>query len=347
MFIELPDLFVRALRASLMSPQMPRDAAADAAAALRDRVPEPDRAAFDDAYAEARIAYSVRDDDVGIVLWCTGLMHRAVREAARRLASRGAVADATHAYDARPDELPALLRGATSPSASELAARTARRLELDALEPPFTLGEEGPMPSLDCFPPAVARMQRAVMTFIDAMNGTRSDRHASAASSAAAAAPVMVEGTGVSPGVYEGRARIVRTADDFHRIERGDILVAKYTSPAYNVLLPLLGGIVTERGGLLSHAAIVAREYGIPAVVDTRTALSQIPDGAVVRVDGKSGTGHGRPRTGQRGVRCPFVRCPFVRCPFVRCPFVRCPFVRCSCVRGVRGADGRTGGHPA
>jgi phosphoenolpyruvate synthase/pyruvate phosphate dikinase len=61
------------------------------------------------------------------------------------------------------------------------------------------------------------------------------------------------------------------------------------TSEAFNILLPLLGGIVTDNGGLLSHAAIVAREYGIPGVVGTREATRLIPDGARVRVNGDAG----------------------------------------------------------
>ena len=68
------------------------------------------------------------------------------------------------------------------------------------------------------------------------------------------------------------------------------MLVTGSTSAAFNVILPLLGAIVTDRGGQLSHAAIVAREYGIPAVVGTMRATSLIPDGALVRVDGTAGT---------------------------------------------------------
>jgi rifampicin phosphotransferase len=67
------------------------------------------------------------------------------------------------------------------------------------------------------------------------------------------------------------------------------VLVTRNTSPYFNVVLPLLGAIVTDRGGQLSHAAIVAREYGIPGVVGTREATSVIPDGAWVRVDGQTG----------------------------------------------------------
>jgi pyruvate,water dikinase len=98
-----------------------------------------------------------------------------------------------------------------------------------------------------------------------------------------------VRGTGVSSGAHTGTARIVGGPQDFARLQRGDVLVTNSTTAAFNVVLPLLGAIVTDRGGLLSHAAIVAREFGIPAVVGCTDASSVIPDGATVSVDGSLG----------------------------------------------------------
>jgi phosphoenolpyruvate synthase/pyruvate phosphate dikinase len=98
-----------------------------------------------------------------------------------------------------------------------------------------------------------------------------------------------VRGIPVHPGVYEGAARIINNSSEFDRIQPGDVLIARSTSPYFNVVLPMLGAIVTDRGGALSHAAIVAREYGIPGVVGTREATIRIPDGARVRVDGANG----------------------------------------------------------
>jgi pyruvate,water dikinase len=100
----------------------------------------------------------------------------------------------------------------------------------------------------------------------------------------------LIRGRPVSPGVYTGTARVVQHAGEFNRLQRGDVLVTTSTSAAFNVVLPLLGAIVTDRGGQLSHAAIVAREYGIPAVVGTLKATGGIPDGARIRVDGTAGT---------------------------------------------------------
>ena len=89
--------------------------------------------------------------------------------------------------------------------------------------------------------------------------------------------------------MYEGPARRVAGPADFDRIAHGDILLTESTSEAFNILLPLLGAIVTDNGGLLSHAAIVAREYGIPGVVGTREATERIADGTRLRVDGDTG----------------------------------------------------------
>ncbi|HUS29005.1 MAG TPA: PEP/pyruvate-binding domain-containing protein [Kofleriaceae bacterium] len=275
---DLPEVIVKGIRAALANPHT--EVAGDFAASLRERTPEAHRAELDEALEDARLVYGVRDDDVGVLLWRLGVVRRAVHEATRRLETRGAVDAQEHALDALPDELLGLLRGGTTPSAKDLAARTAKRHELAAIDPPVLLGVEGAPPPLDYFPPAVARMMRAVETFLTCFHGERATGSTSA----------DVVGTGVSTGTYEGRARVVRTMEDFAKIEQGDVLVARFTSPAYNVLLPLLGAIVTERGGLLSHAAIVAREYGIPGVVDTRDALAKIPDGARVRVDGSTGT---------------------------------------------------------
>lgn len=91
-------------------------------------------------------------------------------------------------------------------------------------------------------------------------------------------------------GSYEGRARVVLGPDDLQRIERGDVLVISATSPSISAWLPLLGAIVTDRGGPLSHAAVVAREYGLPAVVGTGSATTTFTEGAWLRVDATAGT---------------------------------------------------------
>jgi len=99
----------------------------------------------------------------------------------------------------------------------------------------------------------------------------------------------VVRGTPASPGTYTGTARLVGGPDDFGRLERGDILVTSTTTEAFNLVLPMVGAIVTDNGGLLSHAAIVSREYGIPGVVGCLDATAKIRDGARVTVDGAAG----------------------------------------------------------
>ena len=101
-----------------------------------------------------------------------------------------------------------------------------------------------------------------------------------------------MRGLAASTGVYEGTARVLRGPEELGRVRQGDVLVAPSTSEAFNVVLPLLGAPVTDNGGLLAHAAIVAREFGIPGVVGTRDATNLIADGARVRVNGAAGEVH-------------------------------------------------------
>jgi phosphohistidine swiveling domain-containing protein len=99
-----------------------------------------------------------------------------------------------------------------------------------------------------------------------------------------------LSGAAASPGEGTGIARVVVTPGDLSRVQPGDVLVATTTTPAWTPLFPTLGALVTETGGILSHAAVVAREYGIPAVVGVAGATRAIPDGARLRVDGSGGT---------------------------------------------------------
>ena len=99
-------------------------------------------------------------------------------------------------------------------------------------------------------------------------------------------------GTGVpaSPGVVTGPVRVVNGPGDPAGFGAGDVLVCATTSPAWTPLLAVAGAVVTETGGLLAHAAIVAREFGIPAVVSVTDATTRLVDGVLVRVDGRRGT---------------------------------------------------------
>src|SRR5205823_2943806 len=104
--------------------------------------------------------------------------------------------------------------------------------------------------------------------------------------------PKVVSGYPCSAGVATGVARVVLTLDAAHKVEPGDILVCPMTMPAWTPLFGVVGAVVADSGGPLSHCAIVAREYQIPCVAGTGVGTQVIRDGARVRVDGSTGTIH-------------------------------------------------------
>jgi pyruvate,water dikinase len=280
---EMPGLAVATLRAQVKAPPASDDARATServTATLRERVPTGERARFDELLADARAAYPLRDARTGIDFWAIGVLRRSALTVGERLVRQGRLQDAAHVFECTPDEVRALTQG-KGPTAAALASRAKARHE-GVLEdaPAFVGGTPGEPPPADWLPAGAARVQRAVGVYLDQMSsGVKPTRKTD-----------VVSGLGASPGKKRGRARLVRSAADFERLEQGDILIAPITTPVYNVILPLLGGVVTDRGGLLSHPAIVSREYGFPAVVGAGDATSRIPDGAMVELDGDAGT---------------------------------------------------------
>ncbi|MGE5723006.1 MAG: PEP-utilizing enzyme, partial [Sphingomonadales bacterium] len=101
--------------------------------------------------------------------------------------------------------------------------------------------------------------------------------------------PNEIRGFAASQGVVEGTARVVKSVQEISRLKQGDILVCQITNPAWAPIFQKIAGAVSDIGGSMSHAAIVAREYGLPAVVGTGQATSRIKDGQRVRVDGGRG----------------------------------------------------------
>lgn len=101
---------------------------------------------------------------------------------------------------------------------------------------------------------------------------------------------IILTGTPGAHGQHHGPARVLRSAAELGRIAPGDIVVCRYTDPAWTPLFQRAGGIVTETGGVLSHAAIVAREHRIPAVISVPEATTTIPDGRPVTIDGTAGS---------------------------------------------------------
>ncbi len=98
-----------------------------------------------------------------------------------------------------------------------------------------------------------------------------------------------IYGLAGSPGAVEGNARLVRSVAEFDQVEDGEILVCQMTNPAWVVLFTRIGGLVTDAGGVASHPAVVAREFGLPAVVGTSVATGMIATGDRVRVNGSTG----------------------------------------------------------
>ena len=103
-------------------------------------------------------------------------------------------------------------------------------------------------------------------------------------------AQIELRGSPAAPGVVEGSARIVKSVDQMADVRDGEILVCGSTSPAWAPIFSRITATVTDIGGVMSHAAIVCREYGLPAVVGTGRATAQIRTGQRIRVDGSAGT---------------------------------------------------------
>jgi rifampicin phosphotransferase len=100
----------------------------------------------------------------------------------------------------------------------------------------------------------------------------------------------VLRGTGASPGIARGPARVALSNADFPRIRPGDIIVCPSSNPSWVPVFTIAGGLVTNTGGVLSHAAVVAREFALPAVVGVTDATLKISDGQTIEIDGAQGT---------------------------------------------------------
>lgn len=110
------------------------------------------------------------------------------------------------------------------------------------------------------------------------------------AGGSAAHAGDLLKGFAASPGQVTASACVLRGPEDFHRMQPGCVLVAEATTPAWTPLFAMAAAVVTDVGGPLSHGSIVAREYGIPAVMGTGEATRLIRGGQTITVDGSAGT---------------------------------------------------------
>ena len=101
--------------------------------------------------------------------------------------------------------------------------------------------------------------------------------------------PSVIKGIAASPGTVRGKAKVVRTLSEASKLEKGDTMVCEMTMPPWTPLFSTVGAVVADTGGVLSHCAIVSREYRMPCVVGTAIGTAVIKDGMMLTVDGGRG----------------------------------------------------------
>ncbi len=250
-----------------------RDAAVTDARAQLEGYPAPVVEHFE-AMLRAAQDGVVLSEDHGFYIDFEGghYVRQVLLEVGRRLASAGALASTDDVMMLTLDE--ALEALDSLPGADLRALVEQRRAEMEhfgAIEEPELVGSMPPGP------PPQDPVGRAIGRFF----GTPPEESAE---------PDVLKGHAGSPGTVRGVARVVRSLAEAQNLRRGEILVAPMTSPSWTPLFGTVAGVVTDTGGVLSHSAVVAREYGIPAVVGTMRATSLIRDGQLIDVDGRSGT---------------------------------------------------------
>ncbi len=189
-------------------------------------------------------------------------------EVGRRLVGARALREPEDVFYLRYDELATAV---TAPSSRDWATlveeRRAERERWSRVVPPRELGT--PLPES-------LRDNPLTKSFFGAKPEASSD-------------PKVINGTAASKGTVTARARIVRTLDQAHKLQPGDVLVCDMTMPAWTPLFATVSAVVADSGGVLSHCAIVAREYRIPCVVGTYIGTQVLKDGQVITVDGTQG----------------------------------------------------------
>ena len=257
-----------------------RDQAAVEARRLLARHPEADRERFERVLTRAREAYPAFEDRV----WWTqsvqwALLRYLALEMGRRLVDRGQVAAVEDVFFLEAeDALSALFEGGDRKE----TARIAKGRRAWAIANPGPLRFGNPIvgePPFDLLPAPARVINQAVMWGFGEFYGRPTDVNKEA----------VVAGTPASAGRYTGTVRVVFSEDQFGKIQPGDVVVCPVTSPAWSIVFPSMGALVTDTGGVLSHPAIIARELGIPAVVGTGNATQILEDGQLVTVDGRLG----------------------------------------------------------
>lgn len=199
-------------------------------------------------------------------------VRRVLLEAGRRLAALGAIDVRDDVFYLSFDELRAALanQGADRHQ-DEVAARKAEMTHFARITPPRYVG------AIPTGSPPDDPLARAGLRFQGGPVAQSESQD-------------VLHGHAGSPGKVVGRARIIRTLAEAHTLRPGDILVATTTTPPWTPLFATVAAVVTDTGGVLSHSAVVAREYSLPAVVGTGVATTAIRDGQMIAVDGTEGT---------------------------------------------------------
>jgi phosphohistidine swiveling domain-containing protein len=246
---------------------------------IRTRVPIAHQEDFDNRLEEARLAMNLRDDNGPTTAeWPLGLLRLAMLELGRRMVAAKSAGQPADALELHPHEISLGTATGHGPGAAELDRRRRHRHQLAALDAPLHLGDPEPAPPLELLPKPLADLVRMVQIVIEqlGMGGLRPEGG--------------LVGVGVGDRIVRGRAcRADSPEQAIDRLRYGDVLVVPCTTPAYNSVLTLAAALVTADGGPLSHAAVLARELGISAVVGARGALTDIPDGALIDVDPVAG----------------------------------------------------------
>ncbi len=244
---------------------------------------EADRSRFERVLDHATRAYPVREENefftisvpMALIRYCT-------LEMGRRLVEKGTIQQVDDIFFLKMEEARAALGGIDDRRAL-VTRRRGERAWVEAHPGPKTYGQPSAPPAIGNLPPEVLFAKNAIAWQIETMI-------APVMSGRTQAKGVTLTGIPASQGVYQGRVRIVRDESEFGKIRAGDVLVCPATSPVWSVLFSSIGAVVTNFGGILSHPAIVAREFHIPAVVATGNATELLQDGQIVKVDGTCGT---------------------------------------------------------
>lgn len=237
------------------------------------------RQRFDAALAYAERVYPLREDNVLFTDQLpTGLLRRVALEAGRRLVSLGCLGRAEDAVMLTVDELRESVRTRTDVRRT-VSRRRSEHAWVRVNPGPMTYGPEpGKAPDLRGLPAPARRINRALLWMMEHELTAPPGPNGKA-----------IAGIGVSPGVYRGRVRVIRTADHLHTLRAGEVLVCPTTSAAWTMVFRRAGAVVADTGSVLSHTAIVAREFALPAVVAAANATSTLVDGEEVTVDGTRG----------------------------------------------------------